>query len=97
MPKLRLEDYKPAEPEHNEVDWLFENRWITYDVLLLARAAIEKRDRDAYQARALPRLAAIDALSKRIDFSTSWQMTPEGERYSRLMREQCEDEAASGL
>ena len=53
---------------------------------------------DEYKARAIPRLAAIDALAAHIDFSTfSWQSTPEGERYERLMREQMADEVAAGL
>jgi hypothetical protein len=55
-------------------------------------------DMQTYQARALPRLAAIDALSARIDFSSfGWQHTPEGERWKRLMDEQGRDEVAAGL
>lgn len=54
--------------------------------------------RDEYQARALPRLKAIDALSAKIDFSSyCWRNTPEGERWLRLMDEQNRDEMAAGL
>lgn len=53
---------------------------------------------DEYMARAVPRLAAIDALAAKIDFTTfGWNNTPEGERYSRLMRDQQRDEVAAGL
>lgn len=51
-----------------------------------------------YEQRAKPRLAMIDALAKKINFeSMTWQHTPEGERYMRLMQEQCADECAAGL
>lgn len=53
---------------------------------------------EMYKARAIPRLAAIDALASRIDFEKcGWQLTPEGERYQRLMDEQQADEVAAGL
>ena len=53
---------------------------------------------DEYNARALPRLAAIDALAAKIDFgSFGWSDTPEGEHYQRLMRDQSRDEMAAGL
>jgi hypothetical protein len=53
---------------------------------------------EEYNARAKPRLEAIDQLSKKIDFSTDlWKWTPEGERYQRLMNEQGADEIAAGL
>lgn len=53
---------------------------------------------DEYNRRATPRLAAIDRLAQKIDFSShDWRNTPEGERYDRLMREQNEDEVAAGL
>ena len=52
---------------------------------------------EEYNARALPRLAAIDALAKKIDFYyCGWQGTSEGERYERLMQEQMEDEVRAG-
>lgn len=51
-----------------------------------------------YKARAIPRLAAIDALSAKIDFSSfAWENTPEGERWKRLMDAQIRDEVAAGL
>jgi hypothetical protein len=56
-----------------------------------------KLSMEEYQRAAIPRLAAIDALAKKINFSTSWQWTLDGERYERLMREQMEAEAAAGL
>lgn len=53
---------------------------------------------DEYRARATPRLAAIESLAAKIDFSTdSWKWTPDGERYQRLMQEQGADEVAAGL
>lgn len=53
---------------------------------------------DDYNARAIPRLAAIDRLTERIDFSRhDWRHTPEGERWKRLMDEQGRDELAAGL
>jgi hypothetical protein len=53
---------------------------------------------DDYNARAIPRLAAIDALSAKIDFTSfAWRNTPEGERWQRLMVEQGRDEAAAGI
>jgi hypothetical protein len=53
---------------------------------------------DDYNARAIPRLAAIDRLAEKIDFSSEgWKWTQEGERYQRLMNEQGEDEVAAGL
>lgn len=53
---------------------------------------------DEYNARAKPRLEAIDRLAAKIDFNNlSWKWTPEGERYERLMREQMEDEVKAGL
>ena len=53
---------------------------------------------EEYKARAIPRLAAIDRLAKKIDFTTeAWRWTTEGERYERLMNEQCADEVAAGL
>ena len=53
---------------------------------------------DEYKARAIPRLAAIDALSAKVDFSSySWKNTPEGERWQRLMDAQMRDEVAAGL
>ena len=51
-----------------------------------------------YKARAIPRLAAIDRLADKIDFTTdAWKWTTEGERYERLMRVQMADEVAAGL
>lgn len=51
-----------------------------------------------YQARAIPRLAAIDACTKKIqDGNLSWDYSPEGQRWLRLMAEQNADEAAAGL
>lgn len=52
---------------------------------------------EEYLSRAVPRLAAIDWLAKKIDFSITWELTPEGERYKQLMNEQMADEAAAGL
>ena len=53
---------------------------------------------EQYKQRAIPRLAAIDALAAKIDFSSfAWRNTPEGERYQRLMDEQNRDEVAAGL
>lgn len=53
---------------------------------------------EEYKLQAIPRLAAIDLLAKKIDFSiSSWMWTPEGERYERLMREQCQAERDAGL
>jgi hypothetical protein len=54
---------------------------------------------EEYQRRAIPRLAAIGALAKRLgDFSgDAWKFTADGERYVRLMHEQSVDEAAAGL
>jgi len=53
---------------------------------------------EEYKARAIPRLAAIDRLAEKIDFTTeAWKCTPEGERYQRLMNEQGADEVAAGL
>ena len=53
---------------------------------------------EEYNARAVPRLAAIDRLAGKINFATdSWRWTQEGERYERLMREQGADEVAAGL
>jgi hypothetical protein len=53
---------------------------------------------ETYNARALPRLKAIDILAAKIDFTNpSWKYTPEGERYQRLMQQQGEDETAAGL
>lgn len=51
-----------------------------------------------YNARAIPRLAVIDALAKKIDFTSfGWRYTNEGERYERLMQQQREDEVRAGL
>lgn len=45
-----------------------------------------------YEARAVPRLARIDLLSKRIDFeSLSWRNTPDGQLWQRLMDQQGRD------
>lgn len=52
---------------------------------------------EEYLSRAVPRLAEIDRLARKIDFSLPWAWTPEGERYKRLMNEQMADEAAAGL
>lgn len=53
---------------------------------------------EEYNERALPRLAAIDALAEKIDFgSFGWSDTPEGARYRLLMRDQGRDEVAAGL
>jgi hypothetical protein len=53
---------------------------------------------DEYERRAKPRLEALDRLAARIDFNTdAWKFTADGERYQRLEREQCADEAAAGL
>lgn len=55
-------------------------------------------DMETYKARALPRLAAIDSLAQKIDFtSPAWRFTPEGERYEKLMDDQARDEQAAGL
>lgn len=57
-----------------------------------------KMSMDEYNARAIPRLEAIDRLSKRINFgSMVWQYTREGERWQRLIDEQGADEVAAGL
>lgn len=57
-----------------------------------------KLSAEEYERRSVPRLAAIDALSVKIDFSSfSWETTPEGQRYKRLMAEQCRDEYDAGL
>lgn len=51
-----------------------------------------------YEARAIPRLAAIDRLTEKVDFSNPcWMYTPEGERWQRLMEQQAKDEQAAGL
>lgn len=51
-----------------------------------------------YNARALPRLEAIDRLSEKIDFSSfAWRNTPDGQRWLKLMAQQGADEAAAGL
>lgn len=52
---------------------------------------------EEFKARAIPRLAAIEMLAAKIDFSLSWKYTIEGERYHRLMKEQIADEVAAGL
>ena len=57
-----------------------------------------KLSREEYERRAIPRLAAIDRLADKIDFSSGyWKYTPEGERYSRLMAEQNQDEYDAGM
>jgi hypothetical protein len=57
-----------------------------------------KLSKEEYGRRAIPRLEAIDILAAKIDFSSgSWQYTPEGERYKRLMAEQNQDEVDAGL
>jgi len=61
-------------------------------------AAMTTLSEEDYKARAIPRLAAIDRLAEKIDFTTeAWKWTPEGERYQRLMDEQGADEVAAGL
>jgi len=69
--------------------------------LELDRGRLAQDERSAlaeYESRAKPRLAAIDRLAAKLDFSTtSWRLTPEGERYQRLMEEQGRDELAMGL
>jgi hypothetical protein len=63
-----------------------------------ARRGSAELSADEYQARAIPRLAAIDALAAKIDFSSfAWENTHEGERFRRLMAEQGRDEEAAGL
>lgn len=58
----------------------------------------QRTTREAYTIRAIPRLAAIDRLAKKIDFTTeSWKWTRDGERYQRLMSEQVADEVSAGL
>lgn len=53
---------------------------------------------EEYNARAIPRLAAIDGLSAKIDFnSPGWRNTYEGQRWLALMQSQNEDEAAAGM
>lgn len=53
---------------------------------------------EEYNARAIPRLEAIDRLSKKIDFgSPSWRYTSEGKRWLDLMEAQGRDEVAAGL
>lgn len=53
---------------------------------------------EEYNARAIPRLATIDALSARIDFNSfGWRNTPPGQRWLQLMDEQGRDEAAAGM
>ena len=53
---------------------------------------------DEYEARATPRLHQIDVLADRIDFSAyGWDLTPDGQRYNRLMEQQGKDEVAAGL
>ncbi len=57
-----------------------------------------KLSKEEYERRAIPRLEAIDRLSVKIDFSSwSWEHTPEGERYKKLMAEQNQDEVDAGL
>ena len=53
---------------------------------------------EEYQARAIPRLEAIDILAKKInDNNLSWEFSLEAERWNRLMDEQMKDEIAAGL
>lgn len=57
---------------------------------------------EEYEARAKPRLAAIDALAARCAWEKfDFQCTPEElrarEHYTQLMREQGEDEVRAGL
>ena len=53
---------------------------------------------EEYEARAIPRLEAIDRLAEKINFSDwSWKYTMEGERYEQLMKAQAVDEEAAGL
>lgn len=53
---------------------------------------------EEYNARAIPRLATIDALSARIDFSSfGWRDTPAGTRWLALLKEQGDDEVAAGM
>jgi hypothetical protein len=53
---------------------------------------------EEYNARAIPRLATLDALAARIDFNSfAWRNTPAGQRWLQLMDEQGKDEAAAGM
>lgn len=53
---------------------------------------------EEYNRSAMTRLAAIDALAKKIDFNSfAWRNTSDGERYERLMQQQSEDEVRAGL
>ena len=53
---------------------------------------------EEYNARAIPRLASIDALTKKIqDGNLSWDYSPEGQLWKRLMADQNADEVAAGL
>jgi hypothetical protein len=57
-----------------------------------------KMEMATYLSRAVPRLAAIEALGQKIDFSSPcWQYSPEGERWNRLMQQQAADEVEAGL
>jgi len=52
----------------------------------------------AYKDRAAARFAILDRLEKAINFnSCGWQLTSEGERWTRLMAEQGQDEYEMGL
>jgi hypothetical protein len=51
-----------------------------------------------YNHRAAARFAILDRLEKAIDFNShGWRLTPEGERWTRLMAEQGQDECEMGL
>lgn len=53
---------------------------------------------EEYNARAMPRLQILDALSARIDFNSyGWRDTPAGKRWLQLMVEQSDDEIAAGM
>jgi hypothetical protein len=57
---------------------------------------------DEYNARAIPRLARIDALDKNCQwdkhsFEVDWQTLERRELRDRLMKEQNADEAAAGI
>jgi hypothetical protein len=61
-------------------------------------APVSDSKMSAYNHRAADRFAILDRLEKVIDFdSYGWRLTSEGERWTRLMAEQGQDEYEMGL
>jgi len=61
-------------------------------------APVSDSKMSAYNHRAAARFAILDRLGKAIDFNShGWRLTSEGERWTRLMAEQEQDECEMGL